>query len=112
MLVESLGYGGEQSSDLYVVVADESAQKHALSRIETLREHKPAWTIQMHLGGGSFKSQFKRADKSGAAFALVYGETEVSNNEVTVKPLRSGGEQVIVADNQLVTYLSQQLSQD
>ena len=93
----SLGNGGEQSSDLYVVVADESAQKHALSRIETLREHKPAWTIQMHLGGGSFKSQFKRADKSGAAFALVYGETEVSNNEVTVKPLRSGGEQVIVS---------------
>ena len=112
LLVESLGNGGEQSSDLYVVVADESAQKHALSRIETLREQKPAWTIQMHLGGGSFKSQFKRADKSGAAFALVYGETEVSNNEVTLKPLRSGGEQVTVADNQLVTYLSQQLSQD
>jgi histidyl-tRNA synthetase len=112
LLVESLGTDGEHSSDLYVVVADDAAQKHALSRIETLREHKPAWSIQMHLGGGSFKSQFKRADKSGAAFALVYGETEVSNNEVTVKPLRSGGEQVTVADNQLVTYLSQQLSQD
>jgi len=112
LLVESLGTDGEHSSDLYVVVADDAAQKHALSRIETLREHKPAWSIQMHLGGGSFKSQFKRADKSGAAFALVYGETEVSNNEVTVKPLRSGGEQVTVADNQLVTYLSQRLSQD
>ena len=60
--------------------------------LEALREAGVA--VQMHAGGGSFKSQFKKADASGARFALVFGADELARGEVAVKPLRGDGEQV------------------
>ena len=112
LLVETLDHQYQAAADLYVVVADEGAQMHAVPRIEALRQERPDLVIQMHLGGGSFKSQFKRADKSGAALALVYGESEVSGNMVTLKPLRSGGDQITVPDDELLTRIDVYLSQD
>jgi histidyl-tRNA synthetase len=44
--------------------------------------------LQVHCGGGSFKSQFKKADKSGAEFAIILGDDEVSRGEIAIKPLR------------------------
>lgn len=101
LLLESLGNATIPSVDVYVVTADEASYLHALPRIEALRGALPQVSIQQHLGGGSFKSQFKRADKSGANIALVYGESEVANNSVTVKPLRGHGEQITVTDGAL-----------
>ena len=112
LLVDTLDEDYQEAADLYVVVADESAQMHAVPRIEALRQERPDLVIHMHLGGGSFKSQFKRADKSGAALALVYGESEVSGNVVTLKPLRSGGDQVTVPDDELLTRVNAHLGQD
>ena len=112
LLVDTLDQKYHEAADLYVVVADEGAQMHAVPRIEALRQERPDLVIQMHLGGGSFKSQFKRADKSGAALALVYGESEVSGNLVTLKPLRSGGDQITVPDDELLTRIDVYLSQD
>ena len=112
LLVDTLDQKYHEAADLYVVVADEGAQMHAVPRIEALRQERPDLVIQMHLGGGSFKSQFKRADKSGAALALVYGESEVSGNVVTLKPLRSGGDQITVPDDELLTRIDVYLSQD
>ena len=63
-----------------------------------------------HLGGGSFKSQFKRADKSGAAWALVYGDAEVANNQVTLKPLRAEAEQQTITDAELESFLANYLA--
>jgi histidyl-tRNA synthetase len=63
------------------------------------------------LGGGSFKRQFKRADKSGAAWALVYGEDEVSASQVTLKPLRTDAEQQTIADGELATFLAGYLAE-
>jgi histidyl-tRNA synthetase len=51
----------------------------------------------MHMGGGSFKSQMKRADASGARFAIIMGEDEVAAGQVTLKPLRDQREQARVA---------------
>jgi histidyl-tRNA synthetase len=48
-------------------------------------------SVQMHAGGGSFKSQFKKADASGARHALVFGADELAQGMVAVKPLREGG---------------------
>lgn len=95
-----------QTVDLYVVLADDAALQHALPHIERLRQALPGCAIQMNLGGGSFKAQFKRADKSGAAWALVYGESEVAEGCVTLKPLRSDGTQQTVAQEQLVETLA------
>ena len=53
--------------------------------------------IVVNAGGGSIKSQMKKADASGAAFALIIGDDEVAAGNVSVKPLRGGGEQIAVS---------------
>ncbi|VWX63680.1 histidyl tRNA synthetase [Burkholderiales bacterium 8X] len=84
--------------DAYAVVPDAAAMPVALRTLRELRE--AGIRIQMHAatadGLGSFKSQFKKADASGAAFALVFGADEIARGEVTVKSLRDGkGEQTL-----------------
>ena len=49
--------------------------------------------VLFHCGGGSFKSQMKKADASGASFAVIIGDDEANAGEVTLKPLRLAGEQ-------------------
>jgi histidyl-tRNA synthetase len=58
-----------------------------------------------HCGGGSFKSQFKRADKSGARWTLILGEEEVKNQVIGIKTMATG-EQETIAWDQLKDYLS------
>lgn len=87
----------EARPDVYAVVPDASAAPVVLRTLRQLRE--AGLSVQMHAasaeGQGSFKSQFKRADASGAAFALVFGADELARGTVTVKPLREqGAEQV------------------
>jgi len=106
VLLLQQGEMAAETVDLYVVLADDAALQHALPHIENLRQALPDCAIQMNLGGGSFKAQFKRADKSGAAWALVYGQTEVAEEQVTLKPLRSDGTQQTVAQEQLVETLA------
>jgi histidyl-tRNA synthetase len=65
----------------------------------------PRLRLQANLGGGSFKAQFKRADRSGAALALVVGEDELERGEVTVKALREDSGQQQVALDELAGWL-------
>lgn len=65
--------------------------------------------MEMNLGGGSFKSQMKRADKSGAEFALILGEQELTDGCIGVKPMRSTDEQINVALEELAATLKQKL---
>jgi len=76
--------------DAYVISQGEGTSSAALLLAEALRAQGRA--VVQHAGGGSFKSQMKKADASGARFALILGEDELKAGEVTVKPLR-GGEQ-------------------
>ncbi len=76
-------------TDIYTVAVGEAAQTAALVAVEALRDSHPDRMIVQHVGGGSFKSQMKKADKSGAAIALIWGEGEASDGTVTIKPLRS-----------------------
>ena len=79
------------AADVYVVAAGEPAQQAAVAMVERLRDQQPALAIVQHTGGGSFKSQMKKADKSGARVALIWGEDEAAARTVTVKPLRAVG---------------------
>jgi histidyl-tRNA synthetase len=72
----------------YAIVPDAAALPAAMQVLDTLRSHGVA--VVMHAGGGSMKSQFKRADASGAAFALIFGADELAAGQVAVKPLRAG----------------------
>jgi histidyl-tRNA synthetase len=80
-------------ADVYVVAAGEAAHRQALAVVEGVRDSLPGLAIVQHTGGGSFKSQLKRADKSGARVALIWGEDEVLAQSVTVKFLRDGAAQ-------------------
>jgi len=79
--------------DVFVMAVGEDAQGVAMAAAERLRDAHPALTIQQQLGGGSFRSQIKKADRSGATLALLWGDEEVAAGEVSVKPLRDGGAQ-------------------
>ncbi|HLF67018.1 MAG TPA: ATP phosphoribosyltransferase regulatory subunit, partial [Gammaproteobacteria bacterium] len=74
--------------DAYFVLLGESAVQSGLGLAERLRDALPNLQLLMHAGGGSAKSQFKRADKSGAKFALVLGDDEIRTNVIAVKDLR------------------------
>lgn len=93
--------------DMYAVVQDQSAWPFAMRTIELLRA--AGASVQMHGasgdGIGSMKAQFKKADGSGARFALVFGLEEVARESVTVKPLReSGGEQATHSITSLLSW--------
>jgi histidyl-tRNA synthetase len=81
------------NADVYVTAMGESAVGAALQVAESLRNELPGTVIVSHCGGGSFKSQMKKADRSGAGYALVLGENEIAAGTVALKPLRSGEEQ-------------------
>jgi histidyl-tRNA synthetase len=78
----------------YLVAVGENSTESALKLAYDLRAGVPGLRLLVNLNGGSFKSQFKRADRSGALFALVLGEDEVLEGKVTIKFLRSGEEQL------------------
>jgi histidyl-tRNA synthetase len=74
--------------DVYVVVNGREAALAALPLVEQLREALPRRRIELNLGGGKFKSQFGRADQSGAQLALIIGDDELARGVVALKPLR------------------------
>lgn len=93
------------SLDAYLVAVGDAAQAAAPVLAERLRDLTPDLRLQCHCGGGSFKSQFKKADRSGARFALVLGEGELARGVLGVKPLRGEGEQRDLPIAELGPYL-------
>jgi histidyl-tRNA synthetase len=79
--------------DIYLVLVGEKAEREGLLLAERLRDQLPELSLVVNCGGGSFKRQFKKADKSNARFALILGDDELAKGEVGLKPLRGEGEQ-------------------
>ncbi len=104
--------GGEapaNNADVYVAALGDGTLERAFGIVESLRDELPGIAVELNLGGGSFKSQMKRADKSGADYALVLGEAELAASTIGLKPLRSDDEQVDVALNELAGTLAEKL---
>jgi histidyl-tRNA synthetase len=105
--------GGEaplRQPDIYIAAVGGGPQAKAFALAEELRNQLDAVHVEMNLGGGSFKSQMKRADKSAATYALILGEQELSDGRIGLKPLRSGDEQESIALDELVAVLKEKLS--
>ncbi len=81
----------------YMVLVGEEPQRQGLVLAERLRDQIPGLRLLTNCGGGSFKSQFKKADRSGAQYALVIGEDELQRGVAGVKPLRDSSEQREIA---------------
>jgi histidyl-tRNA synthetase len=77
-------------ADVYLVAQGEAPLRTAMRLADVLRRELPGRRIELNLGGGNFKAQFRRADRSGAALALVLGDDELTRGVVQMKPLREG----------------------
>ena len=111
LLVETAGEDSRQADPQVYVIADGAAGRQAaLSIGERLRDELPTLRLMVHCGGGSFKSQFKKADKSGADWAMVLGEAELADGMAQLKPLRRQGEQVAVPQSALAAFLTDHIN--
>jgi len=90
LIRDSGGEPAKRGTDVYVVHAGEAASRMAFRVAEGLRDN--GIDVVLHCGGGSFKSQMKKADSSGAAFAVIIGDDEAAANEVSLKPMREEGD--------------------
>jgi histidyl-tRNA synthetase len=74
--------------EVYIVASGERAEREALRLAEQLRDALPGRAVLLNLGGGNFKTQFRRADRSGARLAVILGDAELDRGVAAVKPLR------------------------
>jgi histidyl-tRNA synthetase len=79
---------------IYLVHSGEEATRMAWRVAEQLRD--AGLTVLLHCGGGGFKQQMKKADASGAQFAVIVGDDEAAAQRLSLKPLRENAEQVSV----------------
>lgn len=109
-LVERAGVGvPDAAPHAYVVAVGDAAARAALVLAERLRDALPAVRLVLHCGGGGFKNQLKKADKSGARVALVLGDDELAAGTVGIKPLRDDAAQETVAQDALADALTKYL---
>ena len=104
--------GGEApatDADVYLVAVGDAAVRQAFSLAEELRSQIAGIRVDMNQGGGSFKSQLKRADKSNALYALILGEQELADGNIGLKPLRSTDDQISVAMDEVAATLAARL---
>jgi len=94
-------------ADVFVAAVGENTAPAALLLAESLRDALPDLRVLVNCGGGSFKSQFKKADKAGARFALILGQDEVGKGTVSVKWLREEREQQALAQADVVAFLKE-----
>ncbi|MCQ9391249.1 histidine--tRNA ligase [Pseudomonas viridiflava] len=109
LLLETLEQIPEEISrqvDVYLCAFGEDAELAGLTLAEQVRDRLPNLRLQVNAGAGSFKSQFKKADKSGALYALILGDEELGQKIIGVKPLRGQGEQQNIAWDALSEHLA------
>ncbi|MDP1658071.1 MAG: histidine--tRNA ligase [Methylotenera sp.] len=106
LLMQEYGITADDAPDVYLVNVGESVEQAAFTIAEQLRNANIQ--VLLHAGGGSFKSQMKKADRSQAKFALILGDDEVANNQVTLKPMFATvkGEQQQLSIEAAITYLT------
>ncbi len=103
------GVAPDLSPDIYVVAVGDAALARGFEVAEMLREAIDGISVELNLGGGSFKSQLKRADRSGAEYAVVLGDDEVAEDRAGLKPLRTDEDQIQVRTEQVAKELSGRL---
>lgn len=103
LLMQEYGVTAANQSDIYLVNVGDLAQQKAFSVAEQLRSM--GLNVVLHAGGGSFKSQMKKADRSGARFAAILGDDEAAANELSLKPMLGQGEQARVKLDQVLSII-------
>ena len=99
----------KQIPHVYLILSGNKTVQAGILLAEELRDHAGIRIIT-HCGGGSIKSQFKKADKSGARLALILGEDELDQGQITIKFLRSNEEQITIKCSEVADFISKKLS--
>jgi histidyl-tRNA synthetase len=97
-------------TDVYLCTLGERAETAGLVLAEKMRDQLPWLKLVLHCGGGNFKKQLKKADRSGASIALILGEDEVERNQVSLKYLRDDKSQTTVGFSELCGELKNYLN--
>ena len=109
LLQERVGEVGALTPHAYMVLVGERAQYDGFAIAEQLRDALPGLRLQVNSGGGSFKNQFKRADRCGAQLALILGDEECEQGVMGIKSLRDGEPQQTLNLEDTVTFLAHQI---
>jgi len=110
ILEETNPAAAQMTVDLYLVLQGDAAVREGLVLAEQIRDALPELSLISNCGGGSMKAQFKRADRSGARYALVLGDTELAEGSVVLKPLRAEEQQISVMRDELFGVLNSRLA--
>lgn len=100
----------DSSPHAYMILGDEDAIVAGLKLAENLRDTLPGLRLAMNCGGGSIKSQFKKADKSGAMLAIIIGSNELADRSASIKSLRDESQQISVSWPELASSLREALA--
>ena len=106
MLVDQQLAPAESGSDVYLLMRGEGSVARAQQLAESIRDQMPRLKLVVHAGAGSFKSQMRKADKSGAQIAIILGESEMEAGTVALKFLRQQRQQAEVPQDEIVTQLA------
>lgn len=99
----------EQTCDAYLTMRGDETVRVGQKLAESLRDRLPQLKLTVHAGGGSFKSQMKKADKSGAKVALILGESEIESGSISVKFLREDRPQIEMKQAELANKINELL---
>ena len=103
------GKAPDTGADVYIVAVGDGTLQRAVGLAEQLRDRIAGIRVELNLGGGSFKSQMKRADSSNAEYALILGERELSEGRVGMKPMHTREEQTSVGLDEVPSILAGKL---
>lgn len=103
--VEATKTLAQQPLHVYLMTDGEEAFTAGLNAATELRKKLPTLKLMLHCGGGGLKNQFKKADKSGALFALIIAEDELKAGKLSLKPLRGNGDQTTVTIEEATAFL-------
>ena len=96
---------GEVLPVVFMIATGQAGLERLIVLAETIRNTYPSAPVIVNVAMGGFKSQFKKADKSGARLALILGEDEFTAESISIKDLRADNEQVTLPQSQLIEYL-------
>jgi len=111
MLIDQGRANRENHCDVYLLMRGDDSVAIAQRLAEGLRDQLPRLGLVVHAGGGSFKSQMRKADRSGARVALILGEAELEAGTVGLKPLRDDTPQREIAQSEITAILDNLLQQ-
>ena len=106
MIVDQGRTVGDPGCDVYLLMRGENSIARAQQLAEAIRDHMPRLELVVHAGAGSFKSQMRKADKSGAQIALILGEAEIEAGTIAVKFLREEKAQAEILQSEIAAQLA------